>query len=359
MCSSIFPETTYEDPPLLDPISAKHSCRKRQGFTLIELLVVIAIIAILIGLLLPAVQKVREAASRMQCSNNLKQMGLALHNFADKTNGQLPAAIIHSGRRNSTTNPVYCGPEVCYKGQSYAVYNHSGFVALLPYIEQDNLFRQYDYQRVGSSSSPYGVPIGPDGGTANPNRAVASEKIKVYSCPSDEDPPTVNSGAGGTDFYERTNLRRSNYMFNSGSSTDYDGDYGTLASTTRGVFGNNGAASIATMQDGTSNTIAIGESRQLHTSTSYGPYWGAGTHTAVHGRIYNSASYTPNAPYGNCPGSSTKKCQYAWGLGSYHTGGINVVMCDGSVRFIRDAIAPVTWGQLGTPNGGEVVSGDF
>src|SRR6188474_376224 len=133
----------------------------RQGFTLIELLVVIAIIAILIGLLLPAVQKIRAAANRVKCSNNLKQMGLALHNFND-TYDRLPAALIHCGRYNNSANTPYDGPEVSYKGQPYRIYNHTGFVAMLPFLEQDNLFKQYNYQNVGSSSSPYGIPIGPD-----------------------------------------------------------------------------------------------------------------------------------------------------------------------------------------------------
>jgi len=326
---------------------------RRSGFTLIELLVVIAIIAILIGLLLPAVQKVRDAAARMECQNNLKQMGLALHSFND-TYKRLPSALIHSGRYNNANATPYKGPEVSYEGQPYVVYNHTGFVALLPYIEQGNLFKQYSYAMVGSTSSPYGITTGPDP-AGNPNRVVASKVVPIYVCPADVNPPpNVTDTPGSTNFYERSNVSRSNYFFSTGAYTDYDGPWSGTASSARGAFGNDGAAQLNHIVDGTSNTIAIGEARQLHTSTAYGPYWGSGTHTAVHGRGYYD-QFQPNYPYGNCSGSTTLKCQYAWGFGSWHSGTTNFLWLDGSVRGIADGIDYLTFRYLQTPDGGEVI----
>jgi len=362
--------------------------RSRRGFTLIELLVVIAIIAILIGLLLPAVQKVREAAARMSCSNNLKQMGLALHNFAGTNNGRLPAALIHSGRTTTAqvaagTVKPYTGPEVSFKGQPFVVYNHSGFVALLPYIEQSALFQQYNYQNVGCSSvynTP--TPLGPDP-TPNPNRGVSQTLVKTYVCPSDNNPPQqVTDQARAPWVYERDAVYRTNYLFNTGHYTDYDADWSATGAQYRGPFGNNGAANIGSMQDGTSNTIAIGESRQDKNSTSYGGYF-SGTHTAVHGRIQsttaNGTTVSLQSAIAYCsingqnsvllyqyglsttapanPPTRAQTLQYAWQFGSKHSGGANFVMCDGSVRFIRDSIDYQTGLQpLATPEGGELIS---
>jgi prepilin-type N-terminal cleavage/methylation domain-containing protein len=327
----------------------------RRGFTLIELLVVIAIIAILIGLLVPAVQKVREAAARTQCQNNLKQLGLALQNF-DNTYKRLPAALIHSGRwNNSSTRPPYQGPEVSYVGQPRLIYNHTGFVALLPYIEQAPLFKMYNYQFVSSSSNPYGQPLGLDP-TGNPNRLVGQTAVPILVCPADEVPaPQIVDAPRGTGFYERDSTRRGNYLFSTGAYTDYDAPWSQTSISARGAFGNDGATSVRRVKDGTSNTIAIGESTQLHTSTAYGPYPLAGTHTSVHGRGYY-VDFTPNYPYGNCSGSTVQKCTYAWGFGSWHTGITNFVFLDGSVRSISDGVDYLTFRYLQTPDGGEVIA---
>ena len=366
--------------------------RRKLGFTLIELLVVIAIIAILIGLLLPAVQKVREAAGRMSCSNNLKQIGIACHTFSDN-HGRLPAALINSGRANTTyitdgrTKP-YHGPEVSYKGQEYRVYNHSGFVALLPYIEQSALFNQYNYQNVGNTSRDTNrtYQFGPDP-TGNPNRIVISTPLKTYTCPSDQNPAPVevwpsssHSSYGLQRFYERMppGVARSNYLFSTGYYTDYDRDWAACAIWARGAFGNNGAASISSMPDGTSNTLMVGEATQTRHSASYGPYWG-GIHTGVHGRILHCTRNNADCPNGYVASGGTnlatsvRHCaingtysagppvtQYAWQFSSKHTGGANFVLCDGSVRFIRDGVDYVgVLMPLSTPEGGEVIRGDF
>jgi len=351
---------------------------RRWGFTLIELLVVIAIIAVLIGLLLPAVQKVRAAADRTRCQNNLHQMGIALHTFANNHEGQLPAAMIHSGR--TTASQVasgqvlpYSGPEVSYKGKPFVVYNHTGFIALLPYLEQGNLFNQYNYQYVNCSSegNPTLNPLGPDP-NPNPNRLVTQTLVKTYLCPADNPPAQVSDQARTTYFYERDSVYRTNYLFNTGYYTDYDRDWNQTGAQYRGAFGNNGAATINNMPDGTSNTIAIGESRQEKNSTAYGGYF-SGTHTSVHGRILSTkpggTDMTTFLAYSTINGrtnyvlrgdtSRGGSLQYAWQFGSVHAGGANFVMCDGSVHFIRDSIDPLTLQALATPDGGETVSGAF
>src|SRR5262245_35380210 len=178
----------------------------------------------------------------MSCSNNLHQMGIALHNFANTNNGRLPAAMINSGRCNvasGTRGSNYQGPEVDLASiygpgtpgaaaSTYRVFNHTGFIAMLPYMEQDNLFKEYNYLYVANGSNPYGQTMGPDP-AGNPNRIVGSQRIKTFVCPGDENPPPVvvsNDAAGA--FYERgaagayPGVTRSNYLFSTGYYTDYD-----------------------------------------------------------------------------------------------------------------------------------------
>jgi prepilin-type N-terminal cleavage/methylation domain-containing protein/prepilin-type processing-associated H-X9-DG protein len=328
--------------------------KRRPAFTLIELLVVIAIIAVLIGLLLPAVQKVREAAARSKCQNNLKQMGLALHNYHD-ANGRFPPAKINSGSCGS-------GPSLksYYAGEPFLVYNHTGFTLLLPYLEQENLFRQYDMTYPSSNSSWQGAPLAKGGLPANhPNVAVVGARVPAYECPADREPPVENEAGEGA--YARTNARRSNYLFSCGSTNDYTASYTTGPSS--GAFGTNGAARLTDIHDGTSNTIAIGESKQEHTYSGYGPYWGSGTHTAVQG--YTGGVWAPelppdgfnvNYPWGRVVQGATGRnglLQYAWGFGSWHAGGANFVFCDGSVRFLPDGISFPLFQALNTANGNE------
>lgn len=339
---------------------------RRKGFTLIELLVVIAIIAILIGLLLPAVQKVREAAARAQCTNNLKQMGLALHNF-EGTNRHLPPALVNSGRWNCGTacaaNQSYYYP----RDTAWYVYNHSGFIFLLPNLEQESLFRQYDQTVPGSLSNPYGMPAAPNAGllsATHPNAFVQSQKLKVFTCPSDREPEIVSNALSATDFYQRPNTARSNYLFSSGQYTDYDAPTAWLSARYGGAFGHNTRTKISEITDGTSNTIAIGESVQRKegtgTSTSFGPYWGSGTHTATIGRVPETdPRFAINAQFDPTCTPKGPRCTYAWVFGSFHSGGANFVMCDGSVRYIRETITYSNFFWMNTKAGGETLTEDF
>ncbi len=301
------------------------SRKQRNAFTLIELLVVIAIIAVLIALLLPAVQQAREAARRSQCKNNLKQMGIALHNYHD-TMLQLPPALISSGRWSATPYPN--------------VLNTTGSVLLLPYLDQAPMYNLYNFNVCSSMSSPYGRAVS---GTDATNAPVYSNKLPVFTCPSDPSNGAVfNSGAGTTGFYAANNVRRSNYLFSTGEYTDYSGPYGSTSGVmgsggidAQGAFGNDGAARMADFKDGSSNTILVGECKQLkRTSSNFGPYWGAGVHTCCHG--YTPATdvrFTVNGKF-----DAVSNDQYAWGFGSYHDGGAHFVMGDGAVRFISDSI---------------------
>jgi prepilin-type N-terminal cleavage/methylation domain-containing protein/prepilin-type processing-associated H-X9-DG protein len=306
----------------------------RRGFTLIELLVVIAIIAILIGLLLPAVQKVRDAAARMKCSNNLKQMGLALHNYHD-SNGKFPAGVAYT----------------------FPYYYWSWMAQMMPYYEQDNLYRQADTWARGSTYQyqwwPWGGfwlnPMTP----ANPALGV---KLQTLICPSDGREDTILAGSQAG---LNGSVAFTGYLAVGGISADFSNN------TNRGQLGIlywTSTTKMTDISDGTSNTLMVGE-RPPSTDLYYG-WWfagagwdGSGVGDVILGaREYNyAASLGCSSTYvGFQQGRFNNPCDQAhfW---SPHTGGGNFAMGDGSVRFYTYAGANTVLPQLSTMMGGEVI----
>ncbi|MES2793627.1 MAG: DUF1559 domain-containing protein [Planctomycetota bacterium] len=307
--------------------------RRPSGFTLIELLVVIAIIAVLIALLLPAVQQAREAARRSQCKNNLKQVGLALHNYHDTYN-RLPASCINPGGYNSDL--------FVPSGQ---VRNFTGYLAILPYLDQSPL-----YNRINFSAATGGSDWKSMGGGGSQS-VLDNVKMNVLRCPSDaefEDPHT----AGPTDMYTITAATRVSYGFVH-ETTEYDGGAGKLwtanANATRSAFGINASARIADIVDGTSNTMLLIETPYKKCNKVYGPFFQAATHT----HFIVPTEYGINQAWGGCNG-----VPYAWGAGSAHVGGCHALMGDGAVRFISQNMNNATLLSIVTIGKGDI-PGEF
>ena len=369
--------------------------RRRQGFTLIELLVVIAIIAILIGLLLPAVQKVREAAARMSCSNNLKQIGLGLMNY-ESSYGRLPYAswmpycydpsngISLKMRTKSGLNPF---------GPNWAV-------LILPYIEQDNL-----YQQSGAAGYPGFSPVPSDksGGSVAglPFNlswlSIVGVPVKIYLCPSDPynrlnylDPATGPIGGPATGW------ARGNYGVTAGYE-DYDHQNGGASYVTSAagiprqnhmvsnpVMACNYGAKITEISDGTSNTILVGELRAGLTAVDPRGVWALGfPGSSIVNAGRGSYNPTPNNLLGGVPADGGDELQNgalycspataALGMGcttsgtdmtsamarSLHTGGVNCCFADGSVHFVKNAVSQLTWVQLLARSDGQVTGTDY
>jgi prepilin-type N-terminal cleavage/methylation domain-containing protein len=334
------------------PSNLFRSNRGRVGFTLIELLVVIAIIGVLIGLLIPAVQSAREAARRTQCTNNLKQVGVAMHNYLS-THATFPPIVVLP--RVRTTQPW------------------SGLTRLLPYIEQENLFNAINWSRDFEFTS---------------NATLAATKVAVFLCPSE-----INDRARPT---PTLTYYPNNYCFNQGTWFVYDPPTDQVGD---GAFVPNRAFSPSSITDGLSNTLGMSEAKAYQPNywdtrnpavlgvappmqpTGLSPYIG-GTfdgngHTEwVEGDVHEvgfTTTFAPNtrvtALVNGQPmdidltsmrdGESTTLPTYAAVTArSFHPGGVSAMLLDGSVRFLKDTVDPKVWRGLGTRSGGEAIGAD-
>lgn len=320
----------------------------RRAFTLIELLVVIAIIAILIALLVPAVQKVREAAARLQCTNNLKQIGLGIHNFHD-TYKKFPVGTHDDDNRS-----------FCWR------------VWILPYIEQGALYNQMVQAGMwlppGMGGGANGVNVD---GVANSEissaaatiQALCKSKIAVYTCPSDILPDFDNDG-----------YAKANYCANVGATTDQAGTVFNLTGCAvwrgnqqSGILlhanenNNTFTVNMAGITDGTSNTFLVGEVTQTAnitaTATNHGmwPIWAAGNNGGGCNGVSGGAAvfrYVDTAyPINLKTTTNSDMC-----FGSFHTGGANFVLADGSVRFVSETVSTLAYRAAGTRHFGEAIS---
>jgi prepilin-type N-terminal cleavage/methylation domain-containing protein len=278
----------------------------RRGFTLIELLVVIAIIAILIGLLLPAVQKVRDAAARAKCANNLKQIGLALHVFHD-TNHEFPAGYSNTATISGTAS-----------GWGWAAH-------ILPQIEQQALYTQLNVAG-GDTTIP---------AAAN---TLTRTKLTVYRCPSDFG-NDINTHRGGH--------ATANYI---GVFGAHNQDLNTIPSNQNGMFYNVIRVKMAAVTDGLSNTLMVGERKYDNGLTKNGAVWmgrgpGGGNASTVHTIWGDSTVFKLNGTQ-------------AYAFSSNHSGGVGFVLGDGSVRFLRDSINGTTLNNLAARNDGNTTSNE-
>jgi prepilin-type N-terminal cleavage/methylation domain-containing protein/prepilin-type processing-associated H-X9-DG protein len=352
------------------------SFQRRSAFTLIELLVVIAIIAILIGLLLPAVQKVREAASSIQCSNNLKQLGIALHNYASAHDSRFP-----TGGEGTDFVLYPSGPS------QFDITSTQTW--LLPYVEQDNIFK------IMNTSLRYNDPgqtVGPDGLLAG------QHAVKTFSCPSNPfSPPGSVDGPQNTSLgYSSTDPIGFGYCdYGATAYTDIDPVTGYRNKATRangalhatvsnGVLSPNAGTSIVSISDGLSNTIALAEDvgrtenykaayvdptdgklrrfwRWAEPDNAYGVSGFQSTYPYTGGYDSGTAIDNTPSPVGGNPGVTCSwalqnNCGNNDEIFSFHSAGAQAVFCDGHVQMLNKNIDRRVVRMLVTPTGGEVPS---
>jgi prepilin-type N-terminal cleavage/methylation domain-containing protein/prepilin-type processing-associated H-X9-DG protein len=313
---------------------------RRRGFTLLELLVVIAIIGVLIGLLLPAVQKVREAANRAQCLNNLKQIALAAHNYHD----------VYQKFPTGWRPPVFVGDRPTGGANLW--------VGLLPYFEQDNLYRSWDDHDNRNNST----------GETN---AVQARVIKILICPSDPLPQTVvYFNAAIAQPWARGYFGMSSYSGNGGTrSFTFSGS----RITQDGIFFRDSSVRLTDVTDGASNTFLFGERyhRDAQFDRQQPDVWPNGAPIGQMGRwaciagpgtlamVELSTPVPINYQMPTGGDLATVEDRHC-ASGSGHPGGANFAFADGSVRFVSESIPLLTLQALSTRAGGEVISGgDF
>jgi prepilin-type N-terminal cleavage/methylation domain-containing protein/prepilin-type processing-associated H-X9-DG protein len=321
-------------------LRSRSSFVPRRGFTLIELLVVIAIIAVLIGLLVPAVQKVRDAAARIQCANNLKQLGLALHNYHD-TNGAFPSSVRPAGFTSL--------PRVSWT------------IPTLPYIEQDNLGRNYDVSSNWDSLT---------------NLPLTSLQVKIFQCPS---APNSTRKDGDPQLNVWDLVAVTDYAAATGVAA-YATNVNTTGVVQPGILQKNARVKIADVTDGLSNTILIVESAGRPQSYRNRVPYGSVPAQKVNGggwaRPASDLTFATSTPDGvSFPGTCAVNCTNGFDYPVYnmrpfgtegtaepyafHTGVCNVLMGDGSVRPVGAGITAATFAALITRDGGEVIGPDF